>query len=67
MGKIREKSESWLGYEQPDQAKAGGTDFRLLYPAVTCVIQGCKTVEQVESNALAADLPDISDDHPQVV
>ncbi|MCP4258787.1 MAG: aldo/keto reductase [Planctomycetes bacterium] len=36
-------------------------------PAVTCVIPGCKTVEQVESNAMAADLPDISDDHPQAV
>lgn len=39
----------------------------LRHPAVTCVIPGCKTVEQVESNALAADLPDISDDHPQAV
>ncbi len=36
-------------------------------PAVTCVIPGCKTVEQVEANAMAADLPDISDDHPQAV
>ena len=39
----------------------------LRHPAVTCVIPGCKTVEQVESNALATDLPDISDDHPQAV
>jgi aryl-alcohol dehydrogenase-like predicted oxidoreductase len=39
----------------------------LRHPAVTCVIPGCKTVEQVESNALAADLPDISEDHPQAV
>ena len=37
----------------------------LRHPAVTCVIPGCKTVEQVESNAKAADLPDISDNHPQ--
>ena len=36
-------------------------------PAVTCVIPGCKTVEQVESNAMAADLPDISDDHQQAI
>lgn len=28
----------------------------LQHPAVTCVIPGCKTVEQVESNAAAADL-----------
>jgi len=34
-------------------------------PAVTCVIPGCKTVEQVESNALAADLQAVSNDHPQ--
>lgn len=39
----------------------------LRHPAVTCVIPGCKTVEQVESNAMAADLPDIRDDHPQSV
>jgi aryl-alcohol dehydrogenase-like predicted oxidoreductase len=39
----------------------------LRHPAVTCVIPGCKTVEQVESNAMAANLPDISDDHPQAV
>lgn len=39
----------------------------LRHPAVTCVIPGCKTVEQVESNAMAASLPDISDDHPQAV
>lgn len=39
----------------------------LRHPAVTCVIPGCKTVEQVESNAMAANLPDISDNHPQAV
>jgi aryl-alcohol dehydrogenase-like predicted oxidoreductase len=37
----------------------------LQHPAVTCVIPGCKSVEQVESNALAADLQAVSDDHPQ--
>jgi len=37
----------------------------LQHPAVTCVIPGCKTVEQVESNALAADLRAVTDDHPQ--
>ena len=39
----------------------------LRHPAVTCVIPGCKTVEQVESNTMAADLPDVSDKHPQAV
>ncbi len=39
----------------------------LRHPAVTCVIPGCKTVEQVESNAMAADLSDLSDKHPQAV
>ncbi|HUT45483.1 MAG TPA: aldo/keto reductase [Sedimentisphaerales bacterium] len=34
-------------------------------PAVTCVIPGCKSVEQVESNAMAADLQAVRDDHPQ--
>jgi aryl-alcohol dehydrogenase-like predicted oxidoreductase len=33
--------------------------------AVTTVIPGCKTVEQVQSNAAAADLDLVSDSHPQ--
>jgi myo-inositol catabolism protein IolS len=37
----------------------------LQHPAVTCVIPGCKSVEQVESNALAANLQAVSNDHPQ--
>lgn len=37
----------------------------LQHPAVTCVIPGCKSVEQVESNAQAADLDLVSDAHPQ--
>jgi myo-inositol catabolism protein IolS len=37
----------------------------LQHPAVTCVIPGCKTVEQVESNALTADLQAVRNDHPQ--
>ncbi len=39
----------------------------LQHPGVTCVIPGCKTVEQVESNAGAADLDLIRADHPQAV
>lgn len=39
----------------------------LKHPAVTCVIPGCKNVEQVESNAAAAELPMVNDDHPQAV
>jgi aryl-alcohol dehydrogenase-like predicted oxidoreductase len=37
----------------------------LRHAAVTCVIPGCKTVEQVEVNASAADLDLVRDDHPQ--
>ncbi len=37
----------------------------LRHPAVTCVIPGCKTVEQVESNARAAELQEVSENHPQ--
>jgi len=37
----------------------------LKHRAVSCVIPGCKSVEQVESNAGAADLPSVSEDHPQ--
>jgi aryl-alcohol dehydrogenase-like predicted oxidoreductase len=39
----------------------------LAYPAVTSVIPGCKSVEQVESNARAAELDLVRDDHPQAV
>jgi aryl-alcohol dehydrogenase-like predicted oxidoreductase len=37
----------------------------LQHPAVTCVIPGCKGVEQVESNAAAALLDVVREDHPQ--
>ena len=38
----------------------------LKHPAVTTVIPGCKNVDQVRSNARAADLADlVRDDHPQ--
>ena len=39
----------------------------LQHPAVTCVIPGCKSVEQVASNAAAADLDLVQADHPQAV
>ena len=39
----------------------------LQHPAVTCVIPGCKTVAQVDSNASAADLALVRADHPQAV
>lgn len=37
----------------------------LQHPAVSCVIPGCKSVSQVESNAAAAGLDLVRDDHPQ--
>jgi len=39
----------------------------LKHPAVTCVIPGCKDVQQVEANAAAADLDIVADDHPHAV
>ncbi|NHN29041.1 aldo/keto reductase [Paenibacillus agricola] len=36
----------------------------LKHPAVTSVIPGCKSPEQVQTNANAADLDMVSDDHP---
>ena len=39
----------------------------LQHPAITCAIPGCKTVEQLEMNASAADLNMVRDDHPQAV
>lgn len=37
----------------------------LKHPAVTCVIPGCKSPEQVSSNASAAGFDMVSEDHPQ--
>ena len=39
----------------------------LKHPAVSCVIPGCKSVQQVESNAAAADLDMVRDDHPHAI
>jgi myo-inositol catabolism protein IolS len=39
----------------------------LQHPAVSCTIPGCKSVEQVESNARAAELDLVQDDHPLAV
>lgn len=36
----------------------------LQHPAVSCVIPGCKSVEQVEANAEAVNLEFVNDDHP---
>jgi aryl-alcohol dehydrogenase-like predicted oxidoreductase len=44
---------------------AWATAWCLQHPAVTCVIPGVKNVEQVESNARAAELDLVRDDHPQ--
>lgn len=37
----------------------------LQHPAVSAVIPGCKSVEQIESNAKAAELDLVREDHPQ--
>lgn len=37
----------------------------LKHPAVSCVIPGCKSPEQVDANADAAELDLVADDHPQ--
>lgn len=37
----------------------------LQHPAVSCVVAGCKSVQRLESNASAADLDLVRDDHPQ--
>jgi len=39
----------------------------LKHPAVSAVIPGCKSVEQVASNAKATELDIVRDDHPQAV
>jgi myo-inositol catabolism protein IolS len=37
----------------------------LQHPAVSCVVAGCRSVEQLESAASAADLDMVRNDHPQ--
>jgi myo-inositol catabolism protein IolS len=39
----------------------------LRHPAVSCVVVGCKSVQQLEGTVAAADLDMIRDDHPQAV
>jgi len=39
----------------------------LQHPAVSSVIPGCKNIAQVESNASAADLPNVAGSHPLAV
>lgn len=39
----------------------------LQHPAVTCVIPGCKTIEQLELNASATELDMVRLDHPQAL
>lgn len=39
----------------------------LQHPAVTCVIPGCKSIEQVEANARAAELDLVKESHPSTV
>jgi aryl-alcohol dehydrogenase-like predicted oxidoreductase len=55
--------------EMPEGVKmaAWALAWCLQHPAVTCVIPGCKTVAQVDSNASAANLDMVRDDHPQAV
>lgn len=60
VARIREK-ELPAGTDMAPWALA----WCLQHAAVTCVIPGCKTVEQVESNASAAGLDLVRDDHPQ--
>jgi aryl-alcohol dehydrogenase-like predicted oxidoreductase len=37
------------------------------HPAVSCVVAGARSVQQVQSNAAATDLELIREDHPQAV
>ena len=39
----------------------------LQHPAVSCVVAGARSVEQIESNGRAADLELVRDDHPRAV
>lgn len=65
LEKVREIKET----EVPDGVPMAtwALAWCLQHPAVTSVIPGCKTTEQVEMNARAADMEMVSQDHPQAV
>lgn len=65
LGLVQEiqKSEVTPGVDMATWALA----WCLQHPAVSCVIPGCKTAEQVEANAAAADLDLVREDHPQAM
>ena len=64
---ILEQVEQIQRDEVPDDAPMAqwALAWCLKHEAVTCVIPGCKNPEQVASNAAAADLSLVADDHPQ--
>ena len=69
-GQIREQLEQVQQMKQEEVP--AGTDMAtwalawcLQHPAVSCVIPGCKSVDQVEGNAAAAGLEMVRGDHPQ--
>lgn len=55
-----QKSEVPEGVNMAEWALA----WCLKHPAVSCVIPGCKSVEQVETNANAVELEMVREDHP---
>jgi aryl-alcohol dehydrogenase-like predicted oxidoreductase len=55
-----QKNELPVGVNMAEWALA----WCLKHPAVTSVIPGCKSPEQVQANASAADFDFVSDDHP---
>jgi myo-inositol catabolism protein IolS len=65
LAKVQEIKE----YEVPEEAPMAtwALAWCLQHPAVTTVIPGCKTTEQVEMNARAANLDLVSEEHPQAV
>lgn len=67
----REKKLEQAQQIQRDEVPAGvdmatwALAWCLQHDAVSCVIPGCKTVEQVEANARAANLDIVRESHPQ--
>ncbi len=64
-----EKVQNIKANEVPEDVPmaAWALGWCLKHPAVTSVIPGCKTTEQVEMNARAAKLDMVSEAHPQAV
>lgn len=69
FSEMRTKIQEVIDHELPEGFSLAqyALCWALSHPAVSCVIPGCKTVDQVLANAAAADMPLADVHHPQEI